>query len=113
MIMIRSLTSIVKYDKLKLENHFYEMLTATVSHDMRTPLNAIIGLLHNLKGSITDERGLKFLDIILNSSKILLFLVNDLLDFFQIRHGKFKMNITKVNIKHTVHKLLDIFRVAA
>jgi len=45
MIMIRSISPVVRYEKLKLEKHFYEMLTATVSHDMRTPLNAIIGLI--------------------------------------------------------------------
>jgi len=39
----------MKYEKLKLENHFYEMLTATVSHDMRTPLNSILNLLANIK----------------------------------------------------------------
>lgn len=39
--MIKSLLPLVKYEKLKFENHFYEMLTATVSHDMRTPLNAM------------------------------------------------------------------------
>ena len=52
--MIRSLTSIVNYEKIKMENHFYEMLTATVSHDMRTPLNAIIGLLSNLDMLVQD-----------------------------------------------------------
>ena len=54
MLMIKNITSIVKYEKLKLENYFYEMLTATVSHDMRTPLNAIVGLLQNLDIYITD-----------------------------------------------------------
>ena len=48
MIMIRSITHFVKYDKLKMQNHFLEMLTATVSHDMRTPLNSILGLGRNL-----------------------------------------------------------------
>jgi len=48
MIIVKNLTPIVKYESLKLENHFYEMLTATVSHDMRTPLNAMIGLINNL-----------------------------------------------------------------
>ena len=57
MIMIRNLTSIVNYEKIKMENHFYEMLTATVSHDMRTPLNAIIGLLGNLEMLDQDHRG--------------------------------------------------------
>ena len=89
MIMIRNVSPIVRCEKLKLENHFYEMLTATVSHDMRTPLNAIIGLLNTLKAFISDENGLKFLKIIEYSSRILLFLVSDLLDFFQIKNGKF------------------------
>ena len=48
-------------EKLKLENHFYEMLTATVSHDMRTPLNSILGLLGNIRSSLSDPRSLKLL----------------------------------------------------
>ena len=49
MIVIKNITQLVKYEKVKIENHFYEMLTATVSHEMRTPLNAIISLLHSLQ----------------------------------------------------------------
>ena len=61
MIMIKCLTPLMKYEKLKLENHFYEMLTATVSHDMRTPLNSILNLLANIKTQIKDDRGLRLL----------------------------------------------------
>ena len=52
MIMVNHITPFVRYEKLKLENHFFEMLTATVSHDMRTPLNAIIGLSSSIIGLI-------------------------------------------------------------
>lgn len=45
MVMVKSLTQHVKYEQIKLENHLYELLTATVSHEMRTPLNSILGLL--------------------------------------------------------------------
>lgn len=92
MIMIKSLMPLVKYEKLKLENHFYEMLTATVSHDMRTPLNAMSGLLDSIRMFIQNEKGLRLLQIVDNSSRILLSLVNDLLDFSQIKNGKFKCN---------------------
>lgn len=113
MIMIKSLASVMKYEKLKLENHFYEMLTATVSHDMRTPLNAMIGLLESIKTFITDERGTRLLAIVENSSKILLFLVNDLLDFTQIKNGKFKKNEKPINIRNSIQGALEVVRLAA
>lgn len=69
-------------EKLKLEQNFFEMITATVSHDMRTPINAITGLLNNLEFFIKDNEGKRLTKVIKNSSKILLFLVNDILDFF-------------------------------
>lgn len=52
--MVKNLTPVILYEKIKAENHFYEMLTATVSHDMRTPLNAMTGLLNNLDIFISD-----------------------------------------------------------
>lgn len=84
MIVIKNITELVKYEKVKIENSFYEMLTATVSHEMRTPLNAIIALLCSLEKHISpnDANGRKLLSIIQNSSKILMSLVNDMLDIF-------------------------------
>lgn len=67
------------------------MVTATVSHDMRTPINAITGLIESLGMFIKEERGRKLLSIIDNSAKSLLFLVNDFLDFFKMKHGKFEI----------------------
>ena len=58
------------------------MLTATVSHDMRTPLNAITGLSNNLEFFLVDAGAKQMLNVVQSSAKILLFLVNDLLDFF-------------------------------
>lgn len=44
----------VKYEKAKTKTQFYEVMTATVAHEMRTPLNSVIGLLSNL-GLYIDE----------------------------------------------------------
>jgi two-component system, sensor histidine kinase len=89
------------------------MLTATVSHDMRTPLNSMIGLLTSLEHFLPGGDGKRFLNIIRNSSKFMLFLVNDLLDFFQIKNGKFKMNLEWVNINKSFKELLEMFNVGA
>lgn len=57
MIIAKTITQFIKYEQLKLQNHFLEMLTATISHDMRTPLNAILGIGGNLLRHIGTEEG--------------------------------------------------------
>ena len=57
MIIAKSITHYVKYEQLKLQNHLLEMLTATVSHEMRTPLNAILGMGRNIEKAIKTESG--------------------------------------------------------
>ena len=100
--MIKNVTQVVRYEQLKLENHFSEMLTATVSHEMRTPLNAIMSLLGNLYPYIKDPKGRKLVKAIQSSAKMLLFLVNDMLDIFQIKNGKFMKNEHEVNVRESI-----------
>lgn len=58
-----------------------------------------------------DPDGKRFLSIIQSSSTFMLFLVNDLLDFFQIKNGKFRKNPKWVDFRLSVLELLDMFRV--
>jgi signal transduction histidine kinase len=75
------------------------MLTATVSHDMRTPLNAILGIGKNLEPHIKSDVGNKYFRIMINSAKLMQFLVNDLIDLFRIRNGKFSSVEAKTDLK--------------
>ena len=102
MIMIKDLTPIVKYEAVKLENHFHEMLAATVSHEMRTPLNIILGVLSALAKHITSEEGMRLHRIVTSSSHMLVYLVNDLLDLFQIKNSKFQKKERPINIKKSI-----------
>jgi len=113
MIMIKSITHFIKYSKLKLQNHFLEMMTATVSHDMRTPLNAILGIGKNLEMHIRGEAGLRFFKIIMNSAKLMHFLVNDLIDLFRIRNGKFTAVESRVDLKFHLTELIEVFELQA
>ena len=42
-----------------MEKEFWEVLTATVSHDMKTPLNSIIASTESLDKHVTSEKGTK------------------------------------------------------
>ena len=69
------------------------MITATVSHEMRTPINAILTILAALELLIGENQELKRMcKIIKNSCQLLLYLVNDMLDIFMIKTGKFEKN---------------------
>lgn len=85
------------------------MLTATISHDMRTPLNAILGMGKNLEKHIDGEQGKKIHRIMMNSASLLHFLVNDLLDLFRIKNGKFTKNCGPCNLRKHLTELLDVF----
>jgi signal transduction histidine kinase len=53
LLIIRDVTSGFKYEKLKILAQFADMLTATISHDMRTSLNAIISVSKNIAYDMT------------------------------------------------------------
>jgi signal transduction histidine kinase len=76
------------------------MITATVSHEMRTPINAIMTQLDSLDELLQGNRGAqKMTRIIKNSSQLLLYLVNDMLDVYMLKNKKFQIIEDKVRIK--------------
>lgn len=84
MIIAKSITHFVKYEQLKIQNHFLEMLTATVSHEMRTPLNAIIGMGKTIEKSLKNDIAKQCHRISINSARLLLSIIHDLVDLFSI-----------------------------
>ena len=86
-------------------------MIASTSHDMRTPLNTIINMLKLIEVKVSDSTILKWLKVANNSSNLLLFLVNDTLDYFQIRSGKFDKKdqpFTAKEIAETAFNLITI-----
>ncbi|MDR3071989.1 MAG: response regulator [Clostridiales Family XIII bacterium] len=64
---------------------------AAISHDIRTPLNAIIGISQMLGNTVLDDKQTEFLTKIQRSSTIMLDLINDILDFSKISSSKMEL----------------------
>ena len=64
MIIMKNITEVVKYQLTERENKMYELFTATVSHEMRTPLNSIISLINVVLGTKLKENVRKTLKIV-------------------------------------------------
>ncbi len=86
---------------------------ANVSHELRTPLTSIIGfaeLLREGPGANGDERTTRFSENIVISGRILLEIINDLLDLAKIEAGKVELKLESVNIRQICSTLLDFMR---
>lgn len=79
---------------------------ATISHEIRTPLNAIIGISDLLRESPTPEEQQEYLDILHTSSRNLLELVNNVLDFSKVKSGKLKVIRRPIRLRRIIHNSL-------
>ncbi len=84
---------------------------SNMSHDIRTPMNAIIGMTA-IAGSNIDNRDkvLECLRKITLSSKHLLGLINDVLDMSKIESGKLTLNIDLVSLREMMESIVSIIQ---
>ena len=84
---------------------------SNMSHDMRTPMNAIIGFSAIAASHIDNtERVKDCLDKIMSSSNHLLSLINDILDMSRIESGKVQIQEKECNLSELLHTLANIIQ---
>ena len=82
---------------------------SNMSHDIRTPMNAIIGFTTLALSNIDDKERVKdYLAKTLASSNHLLSLINDVLDMSRIESGKIHLEEVEVNLSDVLHDLKTI-----
>ena len=100
-------TSLKRLDRLKDE------FLANTSHELKTPLNGIIGIAESLldgaTGTLSDPTRAN-LGAIATSGKRLANLVNDILDFSQLKHKDIKLQLTAVSVREITEIVLTASR---
>ena len=82
---------------------------SNMSHDIRTPMNAIIGFTTLAVSNIDNKKMVRdYLGKILSSSNHLLSLINDILDMSRIESGKIHLEETEVSLSDVLHDLKTI-----
>ena len=90
-------------------NRAKSIFLSNMSHDIRTPMNAIIGFTTLAASNIDDKKRVQdYLGKILSSSKHLLSLINDILDMSRIESGKIHLEETEVCLSDVLHDLKTI-----
>jgi len=83
---------------------------ANMSHEIRTPLNAVLGFIDLLKEESYDSRTLEYINIIDESSKGLLQIIEDILDFSKIESGKIDIDKIDFNLKNELSVISHLFQ---
>ncbi|MGN1157725.1 MAG: hybrid sensor histidine kinase/response regulator [Agathobacter sp.] len=82
---------------------------SNMSHDIRTPMNAIIGFTNLAQAHITEQELVKsYLEKILSASGHLLSLINDILDMSRIENGKMQIEENEMSLKAVIHDIQNM-----
>tara|TARA_R110002020_G_scaffold303939_2_gene519591 strand:- start:242976 stop:245393 length:2418 start_codon:yes stop_codon:yes gene_type:complete len=85
-----------------------EQLMATITHDMRSPLNTVIGFTDLLQKSDLSTKQERYLKNVQKSSYYILRLVNDLLDFNKLEAGRVVIEKIAFNPKNLIEDVLTV-----
>ena len=108
-MFIYDLTQQYMLMNLKLADENKDKVVATVSHELRTPLNGILGMVQIMEREVTETRILKYLKTCKSSARLLLSLVNSILDMAQIKNNKIKMNPKNHSLKDIMEDIIPLF----
>lgn len=96
-------------NSLTKANNSKNQFLANMSHEMRTPMNAIIGLSELMLDTKMDEKQYDYISKINRSSKLLLGIISDVLDFSKIEKGNFDLEIKPFKLENIFSQLKIIF----
>ncbi len=100
-------------DLSRKANEAKSQFISVMSHELKTPLNPIFGLLHLLKEESITEESKEYIDLMESSSKHLLALIDDILDFVEVDQEKLATEMLPISIRDFCDELVRTYQIEA
>jgi len=97
----------------EIANHAKSQFMANMSHEIKTPLNGIMGMVELLKDCELDDETLSYVDVLYQSGKSLLAMTNDVLDFSKIETGQFTLALRSFSLYKLITDVERLMRAKA
>ena len=109
--MTEKLNMEMELEQEKRANEIKSSFLFNISHDIRTPMNAIMGFTELAKRHLREpERLGGYLEKVDESNRHMLALIDDLLEMSQIGYGRIELKYERCNLREQLHVVLDMFR---
>ena len=96
-------------EKAESANVAKSQFLANMSHEIRTPMNGVMGMLSLLDYTTLSEEQASYVKEAKNSSEILLYLINDILDISKIEAGKMSLEKTTFDLRSMLEETVSVF----
>eukprot|EP00347_Sterkiella_histriomuscorum_P013223 403365539 len=113
MTTIRDQSNWLEIEKQKNLSQLKTLAFASAAHEFRNPLNAINSSLQVLDNQIHEKEGKQFLETAKNCSKLMLYLVNDILDFSQIESKNLVLNYENTDLRKLAEYCFSMLQLKA
>ncbi|MDF2595955.1 MAG: sensor hybrid histidine kinase [Clostridia bacterium] len=116
-VVLRDITNLEKtvreLEKAKYEaeqaNKAKSEFLATISHEIRTPINGIVGMAELLKSAMLSEEEKENLKVLEHLAEALLNIINDILDFSKIEAGRMELQKSSMDIRELIADIVKSF----
>lgn len=101
----------LRQEKIKAEkaNEAKSIFLFNMSHDIRTPINAIVGYSQLMKKELTNPKLVHYQEMIEQSSKLLLSIINNVLDMARVESGKMELDENYNVVGNILQVVCDAF----
>ncbi|WML33806.1 CHASE4 domain-containing protein [Clostridium sp. OS1-26] len=104
---------ILARDSAESANAAKSIFLANMSHEIRTPMNAVIGMTELLAKSQLNDKQKEIVSLIDDAGRLLLNLINDILDYSKVDAGKMTLNCFEFDLNSVIKSVADIMSVKA
>jgi signal transduction histidine kinase len=110
--LLRNLLNEIDKAKTRAEaaNEAKTSFLAMVSHEIRTPINGINGLIEILKDTQLDEKQFQYVSMMRNSCDDLMGIIRDILDLSRIESGKIHLETENFSLKKTIEEIAGVLQ---